>query len=75
MEDNTDHQGTAETPAPGQSNPEATGEVFSTLVSVKDTIFSECLAHENHPNFLKSLGHRTRPRVIIILSNGLESNS
>ncbi len=39
------------------------------------TFFSECLANENHPNFLKSLGHLTRPRVILILSNGLESNS
>ncbi len=38
------------------------------------TLFSECFAHENHPNFLKSLGHRPRPRVILTLSNGLESN-
>ena len=57
MEDNTEHQITAETPAPGQSNPEATAEVCPTLVSVQDTLFSECLAPENHPNFLKSLGH------------------
>ncbi len=28
-----------------------------------NTLFSECLAHENHPNFLKSLSHRPRPRV------------
>ena len=43
----------------------------------KSTIFSKRSAHENHPNFLKSLGHRPRPRprpwVILILSNGLES--
>ncbi len=38
------------------------------------TLFSECFAHENHPNFLKSLGHRPRPRGILILSNCLESN-
>ncbi len=36
--------------------------------------FSECLAHKNHPNFIKSLGHQPQPRVILILSNGLESN-
>ncbi len=40
------------------------------------TLFFECLAHENHPNFLKSLGHWPWPQVILILSkfNGLESN-
>ena len=39
------------------------------------TLFSECLAHGNHPNFPKLLGHPPKPRVILILSNGLESNS
>ena len=29
------------------------------------TLFSECFAHENHPNFLKSLGHRPRPSMTI----------
>ncbi len=38
------------------------------------TLFSERSAHENQPNFLRSLGHRPRPRVILILSIGLESN-
>ncbi len=38
------------------------------------TLFSKRSAHENHPNFLRSLGHRPRPRVILILSIGLESN-
>ncbi len=38
-------------------------------------LFSECFALESHPNFLKSLGHRPRPWVILILSNGLGSNS
>ena len=32
-------------------------------------------AHENHSNFLRFLGHRPQPRVILILSIGLESNS
>ena len=32
------------------------------------TLLSECLAQENHPNFLKSLGHRPWPRVLLILS-------
>ena len=40
-----------------------------------NTLFSESLVHENHPNFLRSLGNGPRPRVILILSNGLESNS
>ena len=40
-----------------------------------NTLFSKKSAHENHPNFPKSLGHRPQPRVILILSNGLESNS
>ncbi len=35
-------------------------------------LFSKCFAHENHPNVLKSLGHRPQPRVILILSNGLD---
>ena len=38
-----------------------------------NTLFSKRSAHENHPNFLRSLGHRPRPRVILILSIGLES--
>ena len=38
------------------------------------TLFSKRSAHENHPNFLKSLGYRPQPRVILILSNSLESN-
>ncbi len=42
---------------------------------VISTLFSKRSAHENHPNFLRSLGHRPRPRVILILSIGLESNS
>ncbi len=32
------------------------------------TLFSECLAQENHLNFLMSQGHRPRPHVILILS-------
>ncbi len=32
------------------------------------TLFSERSAHENHPNFLRTLGHWPRPRVILILS-------
>ncbi len=40
----------------------------------ENTLFSGCFAHENHPNFLKFLGHGPRPRVTLILSNGLESN-
>ncbi len=36
-------------------------------------LFYKCLPNENHPNFLKYLGHRPRPRVILILSYGLES--
>ncbi len=28
------------------------------------TLFFECLPHENHPSFLKSLGHRHRPQII-----------
>ncbi len=39
------------------------------------TLFSKRSAHENHPNFLRSLGHRPRSWVILILSSGLESNS
>ncbi len=31
-------------------------------------LFSKRSAHENHPNFLRSLGHRPQPRVILILS-------
>ncbi len=38
------------------------------------TLFSKRSAHENHPNFLRSLGHWPWPWVILILSNGLESN-
>ncbi len=38
----------------------------------KCTLFSKRSAHENHPNFLRSLGHRPRPRVILILSIGLD---
>ena len=34
-----------------------------------------CLAHGDHPNFRKSLGHQLRPWVILILSSDLESNS
>ena len=30
------------------------------------TLFSKRSAHENHANFLRSLGHRPRPRVILI---------
>ena len=29
-------------------------------------LYSNRSAHENHPNFLKSLGHRPQPRVILI---------
>ena len=36
---------------------------------------NECLAHENHPNFMRSLGHRPQTWVILIMSNGLEINS
>ncbi len=32
------------------------------------TLFSKRSAHENHPNFLRSLGHWPWPRVILILS-------
>ncbi len=39
------------------------------------TLFSKRSAHESRPNFLRSLGHWPRPRVISLLSNGLESNS
>ncbi len=38
------------------------------------TLLSECFAHENHINFLKPLGYWPRPEVILILTNGLESN-
>ncbi len=31
------------------------------------TLFSECLAHENHPNFRKSLGQRPQRQVINIV--------
>ncbi len=36
------------------------------------TLFSKRSAHENDPNFLRSLGHRPRPLVILILVIGLE---
>ncbi len=49
--------------------------VFSKQVHELHTLFSKCLAHENHTNFPRSLGHQPRPRVILILSNGFESNS
>ncbi len=29
------------------------------------TLFSKRSAHENHPNFLRSLGHRPRPQIIL----------
>ncbi len=35
------------------------------LKGIQYTLFSECLAHENYPNCLKSLGHRPRPWVIL----------
>ncbi len=38
------------------------------------TLFSKRSAHENHPNFLKSLGHRPQPRVILILSKQCLTN-
>ncbi len=38
----------------------------SILRPTSYTLFSECLVHEYHPNFLKSLGHRHQPRVIFI---------
>ncbi len=44
---------------------------YSTIIA---TLFSNRSAHENHPNCLRSLGHRPRPWVILILSIGLESN-
>ncbi len=37
------------------------------------TLFSKRSAHENHPYFLRSLGHRPRLRIILILSIGLET--
>ncbi len=43
-------------------NAKDTGTSFSTVASA---LFSQCFAHENHLNFLKSLGHRPRPRVIL----------
>ena len=52
-----------------------TFDIFLTVHPFKTTLFSKRSAHESHPNFLKSLGHRPRPRVILILSNGLKSNS
>ena len=45
------------------------------MLAITTTLFSKRSAHENHPNFLKSLGHRPQPRVILILSIGLESSS
>ncbi len=48
---------------------------FQSDEQKQSTLFSKGSAHENHPNFLRSLGHRPRPRVILILSVGLESNS
>ena len=48
--------------------------MYSVSFVMPTTLFSKCLAHENHPNFLKFLGHRPQPRVISILSIGLESN-
>ncbi len=42
---------------------------------MQNTLFSQRSAHENWPNFLRSLGHWPQPRVILILSIGLESNS
>ncbi len=36
-------------------------------MALGSTLFSECLANENLPNILKSLGHRPRPRVILTL--------
>ncbi len=45
------------------------------LANALHTLFSKRSANENHPNFLRSLGHWPWPRVILILSNGLESNS
>ena len=52
------------------------GKINTALKRQKGTItlFSERSAHENHPTFLRSLGHRPRARVILILSIGLESN-
>ena len=47
---------------------------WDSWCNISTTLFSECLAHENHPNFLKSLGQRPQSRVILILSNVLESN-
>ncbi len=47
-------------------------KLFATQES---TLFSKRSAHENRPIFLRSLGHQPQPRVILILSIGLESNS
>ncbi len=45
---------------------------WDNRTSCLPTLFAECLAHENHPNFMKLLGHWPWPRVILILSNRLE---
>ncbi len=37
------------------------------------TLFSECLAHENHPNFLKIQALQPRPRMILILLKWMKS--
>ncbi len=34
-------------------------------IAIWSILFSECFAHANHPNFLKSLGHQPRPQVIV----------
>ena len=47
----------------------------SEAQKVYSTLFSRRSAHENQPNFLRSQGHRPRPRIILILSIGLETNS
>ncbi len=44
-------------------------EFPSTIYSQSTTThFSECLAHEDHPNFLKSPGDWPQPQAILILS-------
>ncbi len=40
--------------------------LYSTIGDLSQSVFSECLAHDNHPNFMKSLGHRPRAQVILL---------
>ncbi len=50
------------------------GSGYYLRMGVRCTLFSKRSAHENHPNFVRSLGHRPQPRIILILSISLESN-